>query len=316
MYVNRNIGRLEISESRIDKLVYLSTLVPISLFFLYWYRPDFATALTVFPTWVWLVFWLCFVRQIMRKSFLILSLAWIVFSVVHIEEIYSMYRLLQVTPKFSKNTIKVVTINSSSLISAVREVHDIDTDIILIQESPKKDDLENYLSNKKGYQVLYGVDTSILIQGKIDKLAETSFYTAGIATMNGVKFLIVSLRLKTSNPRIDLWNIDCWKDQTTVRLKQLDQIKEVKSLLQSKLPTIVGGDFNVPQGDKVFSEISSTLKDSFTNCGIGWGNTILNDLPVLRVDQIWMSNTLNCHMGITKGLENSDHRSYSVKIYQ
>lgn len=225
-----------------------------------------------------------------------------------------MCRLLQPTSNFSEKSLKVVTLNSSSLMAAVNEVIDVDADVILIQESPKKADLESALSNRKDYQILYGVDTSILVKGTLEKIADTTFYTAGIANINGTSFLIVSLRLVTSNPRIDLWNVDCWKEQTAVRLKQLDQIMEVKGLLRSKLPTIVGGDFNVPQGDKVFSEIRSKLKDSFKNCGIGWGNTILNDIPVLRVDQIWMSDNFNCYSGLTKTIVNSDHKSYSVNL--
>ena len=71
---------------------------------------------------------------------------------------------------------------------------------------------------------------------------------------------------------------------------------------------IVGGDFNAPQGDAVFRLLRPKLHDAFAEGGRGWGNTILNDVPVLRIDQFWVSETFRSDSVVARGTRNSDHR--------
>jgi len=55
-------------------------------------------------------------------------------------------------------------------------------------------------------------------------------------------------------------------------------------------PVILGGDFNAPADSGVFSRLKPHFRDSFSAAGIGLGNTIIESLPLLRIDQIWISN--------------------------
>ena len=55
---------------------------------------------------------------------------------------------------------------------------------------------------------------------------------------------------------------------------------------------ILGGDFNAPQGDAAFRPLAPRLRDAFRDGGQGWGNTITNDTPFLRIDQVWVSDEI------------------------
>lgn len=289
----------------------VSCLLPMGLILLYSIRPDWATALTVFPSWVWLVFSIIYIRKLHLLSCKMWFLLWSLFIFLHVEEI-SVFRVFRdiSNPK----TISIVSVNASSSIESIQPFINKSTDIILLQESPSKVKLASMLASHPEYQMLYGVDTSLITRGKISLIEKDNYYTFGVVSINKVDYQVVSLRLKTSNPRFDLWNIDCWLSQQKIRQFQRKQLTKINSKLNYSLPTIIGGDFNVPQQDKIFSLLEDRLHDSFTQCGVGLGNTILSDLPVLRVDQIWLSKQLKCVNGLTQTIASSDHRAYSVQI--
>lgn len=73
-------------------------------------------------------------------------------------------------------------------------------------------------------------------------------------------------------------------------------------------PLIVGGDFNTPPGDSLFRKLRPRLRDSFPEGGIGLGNTIINDIPLSRIDQLWVSRHFRIHSVLVRRTEHSDHR--------
>ncbi len=71
---------------------------------------------------------------------------------------------------------------------------------------------------------------------------------------------------------------------------------------------IIGGDFNAPQGDAVFRLLGPRLHDTFPEGGRGWGNTITNGFPFLRIDQVWASGSIRADRVIARRTRHSDHR--------
>ncbi|QDT66989.1 endonuclease/exonuclease/phosphatase family protein [Calycomorphotria hydatis] len=290
-----------------DWSVLLSASLCAVMTITYWLRPNWATALTIFPAWCWLVFWLVAVWQYRRRSFLVLCALWCLFIFLHVEECKSLLRAVTPIPE-QENSIKVITVNCSGSIKALEHAFLEQPDVALIQESPPRDSLENFVENLDGYTLLRGIDTSIIARGTIEPVQLESFYTAGLASIGELELFVVSLRLETSDPRIDLWAPASWRDQWKLRLKQLDQIAKVNELIKGHEHLIVGGDFNVPQGDRVFHMLDQRLTDTFKSGGRGWCNTILNDLPVLRIDQIWTSKNFDCRNSFAKQINATDHR--------
>jgi len=92
----------------------------------------------------------------------------------------------------------------------------------------------------------------------------------------------------------------------------MEQIEEIVNLLPNDVILVVGGDFNIPQGDKVFSKLKNRMKDTFGTGGRGWCNTILVDILLLRIDQIWTSNELSCYHSYSRNSLETDHRLYTA----
>ena len=77
---------------------------------------------------------------------------------------------------------------------------------------------------------------------------------------------------------------------------------------ERKVIVILGGDFNVPQGDQSTTQLRDFASDTFGVAGRGWGNTVLNTIPVLRFDQIWASGHFRPIATWAVCSEHSDHR--------
>ena len=111
--------------------------------------------------------------------------------------------------------------------------------------------------------------------------------------------------------RIDLWSPDCWREQTANRQRRRRQLETIVSAIEggtSSSPLIIGGDFNAPPGDAVFDSLPPTLHDAFGEAGRGWGNTIINSAPFLRIDQIWLSPQFRATNCYSQKTVHSDHR--------
>lgn len=71
---------------------------------------------------------------------------------------------------------------------------------------------------------------------------------------------------------------------------------------------ILAGDFNARQGDAVFRLFKPYLHDAFVKGRCGWGNTMPNEWPMLRIDQVWLSHELRAERVFTVQTVHSDHR--------
>lgn len=80
----------------------------------------------------------------------------------------------------------------------------------------------------------------------------------------------------------------------------MERTAALLTALPSGQPIIMGGDFNSPAGDAVFRLIPARLHDSFREGGIGWGDTAFNHVPVLRVDQVWISDQLRADVVVAR----------------
>lgn len=297
----------------IKLLLVINIALPAFLLLAYYLRPDNLTALTIFPAWLWLIFWLPALRKLTDKRLYIGNFLWLIFIGLFIEEISVLNYRSDIIKEDSK-TIQVKTINTSGSLKPVSQALHGNPDILLIQESPSDLDLIALLESKPDYKLAYGRDTSIIIRGEFIDQRDHHYFTKANVKIKNVHIQLISLRLLTSDPRIDLWNPSTWKSQKKLRIAQLKQINNLLQSVDQSLPIIVGGDLNVPQGDRVFFDMKNYMNDSFAICGKGLGNTILSTFPVLRIDQIWYSNHLVCNTSKTNLYIDTDHRGVSASL--
>jgi hypothetical protein len=287
------------------------------LFFIYGLRPDFFSAITIVPAWIWPIPGFYFLRifweysKSSKKSYILLIslVLWVLFIAINIEELRSIPKNIFIKPISSEKwlslnsegkAIRVVTYNSDSKIGIFQELERFSPDILLLQEAPDAENIDEPIKKVFGSNagVCFEGGNYIISRGKVfpeilPSPIKNFAVQAKVVLDSGFECNVVCFRLKTPEVRFDYWSPDCWRKQRENRIFQRTQINRLIENLDKKItnyPLIFGGDFNAPQGDAIFNEISPFLRDSFFEKGVGWGNTINSKFAVLRIDQIWIND--------------------------
>jgi endonuclease/exonuclease/phosphatase (EEP) superfamily protein YafD len=163
---------------------------------------------------------------------------------------------------------------------------------------------------------LVGLDASIIVNGRLAPAPlppslRAYFVQARARLTSGIEAEVISLRLTPAIVRLDLWSPDCWREQTANRRARREQLRAVEqrvSALPPRSTLILGGDFNAPAGDAIFRLLQPRLRDTFRDGGMGWGDTIVNDIPLQRIDQVWVSPFFRAGAVVARKTRNSDHR--------
>ncbi len=301
-------------------LLLLWTGIAVALMLVYAIRPDSFSALTFIPTWAWLALvvpLVPFLRRKYRWPALACGAAWLIFAGWHVEEVRSVVRgaLFPAQHQKPAGAIRVVSFNCvCGSADALAEVEAWAPDIVFLQESPSRKAVENFTFKLFGAEgaCVWDIDTSIIVKGKLQDLRPKTgipFYSLVLSVApNMGEAMLASVRLLSGNPDMNIWSPGYWRRQAKSREFQLQQMSLFAKNLDSSRPMIVAGDFSVPQGDKVFCLLPKTLDDSFAMRGRGVGNTVINDAPLLRFDQIWVSRDFKTIQSFAVKSSISDHR--------
>ncbi len=246
-----------------------------------------------------------------------LIMSWLIAMVFLSDETNGVLHSLR-KPPAPENSWRVVSLNCSvGTPEAAREVISYKPDLVLLQESPSRQDIQNLarqLWKEKGNSV-WGVDGSVLANGKVEPLKLPApiavFATAARVTIKENKFAAVSFRLNTPPFRVDFWNPSAWQALMAHRTLQRAQLKSLLAAIQSlepDLPIVMAGDCNAPAGDAIFRELQPALHDAYREGAAGWCDTFQNDFPVLRIDQMWISSYWQAAYLTAHRTQNSDHR--------
>jgi len=314
--------------ARVAWLIASATLCIIVLL-CYGFRPDAAAALTIFPTWIWPLPGLFLLisalhrraPQAHKRLIGAVGILWLLFILFFVEETHSLGReaLASFSSRPAKPTLRVVTLNAAGGSSlAAAEVARFDSDLVLWQEAPNRKECERLARKIFGAKagVVVGLDTAIAARGRVEAKTlprEMARFCsqARVTLASGRAIEVFSLHLMTPPFRADLWNLECWKVQREQRETQRAQLQAVAKRIAElpfDTPIILGGDFNAPQNDAIFRSLQPRLRDSFRGAGLGWGDTITNETPFLRIDQIWISRHFAASAVRAHRTINSDHR--------
>jgi len=215
--------------------------------------------------------------------------------------------------------VRIVTLNcSGGSATAADEVVKYDPDVVLLQESPSRREVERLARKLYGVRghAVWGVDASVLSRWEVEALdvrRDASAFKAGarVGPIGGREFAVFSVRLAPPVFRPDLWSPGCWRayarDRHARREQAAEAVAEARRLARGT-PVVLGGDMNVPAGDGSLEPLRANLRDCFIDRGRGWGNTVLNEYPALRFDQIWASERFGVLSVTAHGTVNSDHR--------
>lgn len=285
----------------------------------YWLRPDSLAAITILPAWAWLTL-LFLILPFLRRRHFPLSLlpltTWLAFLLIHVEEpkTFATGLFNPINETKLPNTLRLASMNcGGGLVAPLYELLDLQPDVVFLQEPPPQEDVEHFAKQLFGDDGHYicNADTCIIAKGHLTFSTNTPslIYTHGTLELPDIGTLhLISLRLRTGSTRTDLWNPDAWAEHRAQRKLQRNQLQQIMSEAGTHDSMVIAGDFNAPQGDGIYSALRPHFFDTFHASGKGIGNTIINDLPILRIDQIWVSSDFTAHQSFSRKSMHSDHR--------
>ena len=292
-------------------------------------RPDALAAITLAPLWLWAFPGLLLagfaVYRRRRVAGWTLVAVWVSWTLLCADETPALLRSLppghqrEWQTAFEQGTaLRVVSINCGDGGAAtLGELRDIAPDIVLSQESPGRKTIAELVPELFGNAgaALSSPDAAILVRGRILEHgipagAPGNAVWARVQLESGLELLVVSLRLEPCLVRCDLWSPDCWSSHCINREIRRNQMAAILSELPAApgVRVIVGGDFNAPAHDAIYREFPRNFHDAFGQAGRGWGDTILNQVPLQRIDQIWIGPGLQSMDAGARRTRNSDHR--------
>jgi vancomycin resistance protein VanJ len=299
----------------------LSIVLGFGILACYIARWDAVSGVTLLPFWVWgiigvglsLAAW----RLQRRSGCFLISLIWVCLTLFYSDDLSRLIcpHLFSRGPATGLR-LRVVSLNCAGQVAAAAEAGSWQPDIVLLQESPASNDVARLTREWFGDagDFLVGLDCSIVSRGSLTRLSGLKtirFTQARLTLPQGQNIEVVSLRLLPPETRLDLWSPACWRAHLHDRLERKWEMRQLLDDVQgfrADIPHIAGGDFNSPAGDAVSRLLKPRLKDTFREGGIGWGNTGINEFPISRPDQIWVSRNFQTVAVWAVKTRNSDHR--------
>ncbi|MEO6183961.1 MAG: endonuclease/exonuclease/phosphatase family protein, partial [Verrucomicrobiota bacterium] len=284
---------------------------------------DWASPITIFPFWCWAILggiatFAALRLRCNRWHGLVLVCLWLASVIWFSDNLSSLWRLLS-NPKTPSGTVlRIVTLNCAGNSNAAREVIRLKPDIVLLQEIPRSTNVLTELG--KGLfgdeaAIINGYDCAILARGRFEEIQERQpqYVQAALHLPSAHRILITSLRLVPPVARLDLWNPNAWRASIANRRLRRQQLLSVLERDQTKSNIeILGGDFNTTANDTTL-RLLSEFEDAHHAAGRGWGNTMLNNIPIARPDQIWVRKLRVISAQAIK-TKNSDHQLVLVLV--
>lgn len=289
-------------------------------------RWDDLVAVTLIPLWAWagvgmalsLLSWLAF-RGVPSLAVFCL---WLGTGIAFSEETHSLVRELAKTidpgpARDASLRYRVLNVNAIGTREGLEQVKQLEPDLVIIQAPPKEEELKAIVETWFEGPFDFFTDGRQAIAGRgaiLDSIADDTSEAvhARVQLEDGFLVDVTSVELEPCLPSPALWRPQTWEDLHEARVRNRRTLRS--QLGENQIPgnrigRIVSGGFHTPPGDDVFRPLESNgMIDTFREAGLGWGNTYPSDYAVLRIDQIWVSNSFEIISTLAIQNRNSDHR--------
>ncbi len=311
--------RLLLHRTRITSSL-LSLVLCAVLFGCYWARPDRAAAVTIIPPLLWAAPGLGLGVLGLGRARVLTLLLWLAFLLAFMEPASLVRGLRGPEAGFGAarregKAVRVITLNAERSAEALEQVVPYGPDIVVVQEPPGPEHVEEVARRLFGVQaaVAHGTACSrILYRGQppAGKSRGTTV-RARVKLSSGEEAAVIGTHLTSTRPSFRLWQRDRWHRLAQDRRRRREEMREVARVADAVppgVPVILAGDFNAPADDAVFRLLQPRLRDAFAKGGRGWGNTWSSSIPLVRIDQVWISQEWRAVSVTTQAAGPSDHR--------
>jgi len=299
---------------------------------LYTRQPDRFAAFTLLPIWVWGGLGLslaCSAFLFFRAPVaLFATAAWTLTILILADEAKPLGRIGHERPRpgtpapyGGRQVFRVASINwSASPGNFSADIIRYQPDVVFIQEIPhpyRLRQLNDALYQGKGdYRYDSQKSCGVVVRGEIERQIRSKEYRSQHLTVklpSGRRIELVNLHLQPASTDLRLWRRDCWRTHNFNRRLRREELGFALDILKAHSPfphrpTIVAGDFNAPANDSVYRLLEKDFVDAFGVSGVGWGNTYHRRLPILRLDQIHVTEAFIPARAGVVSIPESDHR--------
>jgi vancomycin resistance protein VanJ len=213
----------------------------------------------------------------------------------------------------TEQTLKVMTFNiredgvNANQVAALVNQHQLD--LIAFQEVKNQNWVDEVKSLLPSWYSAYEKETATFSRFPI--VGERSYPVAGLDRV------FLEIELDTPLGKLAVFNVHLGTvlitygpermTQTTAR--RWEQLKVLLDTIETQSnPIILLGDFNTTPRSALYRELNNHLENTFAHSGFGFGYTFRSDLPVIRIDHIWLSHELTSQKSYVLPLVASDHR--------
>jgi vancomycin resistance protein VanJ len=210
-----------------------------------------------------------------------------------------------------------------------RVIDEIQPDVICLQEAqlwPRRggppDPLADLLD---GYSVVTHGELAIaskypILSSEVRLLCESGIRRPALGAVidfNGHEVEVVTVHLMTSAHRETVLHhtgtLGSYVEGTgRVRSEQVAGL--IAWTRTIRRPLIIAGDFNTPPRGRFYRRLHREYKDAFAEAGLGLGHTFRSNIPVLRIDYVFLDNGVAPVRSYVPKVRASDHRPLVAEL--
>lgn len=127
---------------------------------------------------------------------------------------------------------------------------------------------------------------------------DEQFVQATLTRPDGSEVELVSIHLQRAVTDMRLWRWETWREHSRnhrSRRLHLADAMNYQLRIGGQQPCLIAGDFNAPANDRIFRTLTPHFRDVFPTAAVGWPDTYPNAVPLLRIDQMWVTPELKAY---------------------
>jgi vancomycin resistance protein VanJ len=221
-------------------------------------------------------------------------------------------------PSSSQPTLRFVTYNLHQDNKAIATLKRLQPDIAVLQESRDVNGMLNDLRAAfPDYSIQHEYELTTISRfpirdKRIYRLPKNRRPVLEVTLdVNGQAVRVVNMHYTT----LDFQGLASRNTNTSDRINKnallrLGMTKILLELEDSKIPLVIGGDFNTTPRGAMYSSLRAKYSNAFEQAGWGFGFTYNSKLPVIRIDHVWLNSRVQATRAFAVNDQASDHRPF------